>query len=523
MATTMKYTSLPTAVKLRVAIHPDVTKEWCGYNPNNYTIPVFLKGIFRDVYMGTVTNLKASITEPWLKEFIEEDPEAFLGDAFRHIEVGEIFPEEYTDIDRPDESLAPVSGHHLNIITETDKTIEKWHIRISHNRDTYASYFKDYSSFKEFVDLLKGHMTKGIKKALGLIVKAVMTSDPSQVVFDDKDFARIFGRTRDNPKSAVPAGPAEGTIESSTLGTKYNKMMQKLIQKYYGKAALIWKNIQWYNPYYFSFDDYYEEMSRDTIFEQANVGKDKSKRQMQQLYSDAHSSSEALRGDNQKTYKVHHLHRNDALFALFDAINKALIILTNEESPEFWLGNDTASRVQQIKAEAERARAEMAVASEVDGQVIGPDGAQPDKAYTTSASSDDAFEVTANKDSLVLLLNPEDYADLKTGIARRGQMDVRAVNLDMLGITVYPMRSMKPGFARLIDKKAFKIRSYFQMTDIQSPMEKLTWRYKMFYQFAITMFKNFAGCLFIPSPHFTASSNFYDKYGIIGQEVEKKQ
>lgn len=53
--------------------------------------------------------------------------------------------------------------------------------------------------------LLEGNLTRGINKSLVLILKAVMCADPSEVSFGDRDFARLYGRTYDNPTQQVPA------------------------------------------------------------------------------------------------------------------------------------------------------------------------------------------------------------------------------------------------------------------------------------------------------------------------------
>lgn len=513
----MIYTSLPTAAKLRVAVHPEIATEWCGYNPNTYSVPVFLKGIFRDIYLGQVSEMKARHAFPWLFEFIETDPEAFLGDAFRHVEVGECFVEKYEEVTGPGQPLGAVSGQHLNIITETDRTIEKWSVSLGHNMEDYASYFKDYTSFTQFMELLEGHMQVAVDNALALVVKAAILADPSSTIFDNKDFSRVFGRTRNNAQQPVPS-QGQALVATSDAGTKWNALAQELIQKYYGKSQQMWKNIQRYNPYYYSFDDYYEKMN-PLLWEPEASGKDKAKRQEQQLYTDAH---EVNNDQNRKTEKVHHLHRNDCLFALFDAINYALVTLTGEKSPEYWLGNDT-SAIAYANAEEEAKKHMQVAAQGVEGTPITEDSTRQKDAHVTTASSDDGFEVMADPQNLILIMNKHDFADLKRGIARRLDADVRAVSLDMLRDlvpSIHYMDGMKPGHVRLLDKRAFKIRPYFQMTDIQEPMEKLTYRYKLFFKFAVVMFKNFAGCLFVPSPHFIASSRYYDRYNLIGQKIE---
>lgn len=102
--------------------------------------------------------------------------------------------------------------------------------------------------------------------------------------------------------------------------------------------------------------------------------------------------------------------------------------------------------------------------------------ASPYSNPNTSLSYSTGFEVVASPSDLILLLNPEDYIDLEIGVARRGQMDTRAINLDMLRSRVgaiYPMRGMKPGHARVIDKRAFKIMPFFELTDMVQPAEKI--------------------------------------------------
>lgn len=68
--------------------------------------------------------------------------------------------------------------------------------------------------------LLEGNLTRGINKSLGLIVKSVMCADPSQTMFDDKDIARIFGRTKDNSAPHVPAQDEATTPSNSKQGRK---------------------------------------------------------------------------------------------------------------------------------------------------------------------------------------------------------------------------------------------------------------------------------------------------------------
>lgn len=510
------YNSLPTNVKLRVGSNPHLSSaSWCGYNPNTYTIPVFLRGICHDVYLGVVANAKATLTEPLLKNILEENPEAFIGDAFRHIEVGDIFVEEYQEVEREGESLGAISGHHLNIITETDREIEKWQVRIGHNRDTYAAYFKTYEGFKKFIELLEGHMSKAVRKGLTIIAKAVICSNPTKTILDDKDIARIFGRIKGLKGQQL----TDGTVPDSKAGTAYNKLMQKLINKYTGKGLALWKNIQFYNPFHYSFDDNFEKMNKKEIYEDGIIGenKDLPKIRMQQTYTVAHEQDGEA--DAETTAPIHHLHRNDCLFALFYKLNHIKLIATTEESTQYWLGRDTIIEAYNTREEALRQQQLLGL----DGQPIEGPQQLPNSGATTSASSDDDFEVCCSAEDLVVYMNPEDYIELKIGVARRGQMDVRAVNLDMLGLDCVPVRGMAAGHARVLDKRAFKILSYFQMSDIVTPAEKITWRYKLHFQFAVIIFKNFVGCLVIPSPHFKASPELYESYNLIGQPVEKKK
>lgn len=473
--------------------------------------------------MSTVAQIKAKVTYPWLKEFISDDPEAFLGDAMRHIEPGEIFPEEYSDITGPNQDLGPKSGWPMNLITETDRDIIKWHIRTSHNLHDFASYFFSYSTFSQFMNLLKGTLMKGINKSLAAIVKAVMTSDPSATSFDDVQFARIFGKTS-SPRGGVVGVRGQ---PASQLAEKYNTMMKKLINKYSDKSRHLWKNITFYNPYNFSHTGAYEGLNKAYIYSAA-AEKDEltAETQMEHIYTDAHGNAASLPN---RTERITDINRYDSLFALFDAIVKALLVLTTEESHRFWLGNDPLVQIMRdFQSNKQKLQALKALypitASLVDGTPIQEGDTAPDNQHTTTASSDDNFEVSANAEDLILLLNPEDYADLEVGAARRGQMDVRSINLDMLRSkvgSIYPMRGMKPGFARLIDKRAFKILPYFQMTNVQEPMEVLAWRYKTFYQFAVVMFKNFAGTLFVPSPHFIQDATTYDRYDLHYNDIKK--
>lgn len=162
----------------------------------------------------------------------------------------------------------------------------------------------------------------------------------------------------------------------------------------------------------------------------------------------------------------------------------------------------------------------------LDGRAVGV--ADEDDSYfsnmNTSLSYSKGFEVIANPQDLIVFMNPEDYAELRIGVARRGQMDVREVNLaqvEAICPNIYPMEGMKPGFARIVDKRAFRIKPYFELSDLQAPAEKLAYRQITHFHFSCVMFNLFAGTLLVPTPHFVASSYYYDKYSLIGQEIEK--
>lgn len=324
----------------------------------------------------------------------------------------------------------------------------------------------------------------------------------------------------------------------SIVGQQHNDYLKKLITKYSSKARNLWKNICLYNPYNFAYDNrFYEEMNKGFIWGADEKGavlpfeKDHVKIQTQQLYTDTHKTGED--DSNSTTRRIVDLHRNDCLFALFDAIKKAVRVITTEKSTEFWLGDDTALKIYDDKETYKKWMTTLMQlnAGELHGRVLdGREAVGEDvfKNYSENVfrSECNGFEVMSTSDNLVLFLNPEDYDDLDTGVARRGQMDTRAINLDMLRKycpTIYPLRGMRPGFARLIDRRALRIRNYFQSVDTATPMEYQNWRHKLFYFWTCNMYSLFAGTLFVPTPHFVASPRFYDKYKLIGQKIEVQQ
>lgn len=199
MSTNLQPTSFPAPAIPKVAYNPDVTAKYYGYNPNSYQVQAFIKGIFRDRYLASITDLKNSQTHKWLKEFLEEaDWNAILGNADRHIEFGRFWVEPYEDLYRAGVSLAPVSGHHINIISETDRTTEKVVVRVGYNREDYVNYFFDYINFSQFMDGLKGNMINSVKDTLAMKVTAILTADPSSVIFDNREISRVFNKTWDN-------------------------------------------------------------------------------------------------------------------------------------------------------------------------------------------------------------------------------------------------------------------------------------------------------------------------------------
>lgn len=336
--------------------------------------------------------------------------------------------------------------------------------------------------------------------------------------------------------------PEPVKVPEQVIAQQHNDYIKGLITKYTAKARHLWKNICLYNPYNFAYDNnYYEEMRKTLIWGGTDDkgalipgNKDEIKVQTQQLYTDVHKTGEEDGGAG-GTRRIIDLHRNDCLFALFDAIKKAVRVITTEKSTEFWLGDDTALKIYD---DPESYKTWMQTlmrlnSGELHGRVIGPQVSEfssedLSKNYVENLFRSDCsgFDVMSTPENLVLFLNPEDYDDLDTGVARRGQMDTRAINLDMLRKycpTIYPLRGMRPGFARLIDRRALRIRNYFQTTDTATPMEYQNWRHKLFFFWTCNMFSLFAGTLFVPSPHFVASPRFYDKYKLIGQKIELEQ
>lgn len=197
--TNLTSTSFPIPNQPKVSFNPDVTTKYYGYNPNTYQLDALIKGIFRDRYMSSITDLKNSQTHKWLSEFIEEaDWIAILGNADRHIEFGRFWVEKYEDINRAGVNLAPVSGHHINVVSETDRTTERMVVRVGYNREDSVNYFFDYGTFSQFMDGLKGNMINAVKDALAMIVTGILTADPSSVIFDSRDISRVFNKTWDN-------------------------------------------------------------------------------------------------------------------------------------------------------------------------------------------------------------------------------------------------------------------------------------------------------------------------------------
>lgn len=508
----MAYSQINYVAEVNVGSSPDITAEWCGYNPNTYSINAFFRGIYTDIYMGVITRMKKTMPAGHAFLLSSLDQDAFIGDAFRHIEVGESFIKDYVEVEGEGEDLGPKSAPHLNIISETDRLIEKWEVACSHNRDTFGQFFKSYADYLELVKLLEGNLRQAIENALSIIIKSIICANPAKIIFGDKDFARIFGKTKIDPHVTQTT--------TSKAGRAYNILMQSKIKKYYGKSVELWKNIQFYNPYLFTTNFAFEEPKKDLYYESHKPEEDRARKVTQEIYTNAHA---VIEDESNKTHFIDNLHRNDCLFALYDFISKAVNVMTTEKSSEYWLGNDTAITIYDTKAAKDRARQQ---GLGLDGRPLAGQGAEANIIDTQATSSaDDSFEVKTEREFLGVYLNPEDYIDLKNGIARRGPIDVRAANLSMLGedLNIFPERSMPPGFVRIVDKRALVIKPFFEFTDVQTPMEKIHWRYKAFFQFAIAIFKNFAGCLGLPSTHFIAAPRLYDKYSLIGQELEKKK
>lgn len=510
----MKYTQLNFTPTLKVATHPDVTAEWCGYDLSRYTFDCFLSGIYNDIYFGVYSNINNELP-PDVAPLITENVKAHLGDAFRHIEVGESFIREYTEVEEEGEDLGPKSAPHINVITETDRNIEKWEIGCSHNKDTFATFFDSLEGMMRLITLLEGNLRGGINKGLTIVARATIGADPSSVILNDPQFARIFGKTRINP-------PAKEQRNKSKSAQKYNDFMKRIAGKYHAKANALWKNNIFYNPYLFTVSGKYEEPKKDFIFQVGAgtaKGKDSTKILMQELYTNAHSDTE---DGSSTTQAITDLNRVDCLVALIETLHRHLNRATIQKSSTYWLGNDTSLEIYGTEEAKKRA---LKILPELDGHVV--------QGHTnsivnnkTSASDNDGFEVIANKETTLIYLNPDDYFDAKKGVARTGPNRNDIISLSLItdeGWTVLPSPVVKPGFVNVFDKRADQILSYYSRTDVVTPGEKIHWRFKLFEQFAQVMFQNFFGFRLIPTPHFIACPDFYTKNNLIGVKIESKE
>lgn len=504
----IKYESLPVAGKVTVAATNDSKQYWCGLNPNTYNIKVHTKGIFEEVFFGNMTRAINSPENPWLKKFSNFKNKIPLGDGKRHSELGIILAEEYIPIDRPDVPIGPKSGHHLNIITETDKEAVKLHIRTSWDHFRFAEFYSNYESFKELIEMLEGNLTAGLEIIYVLTAKAPLISNPSRVVIDESIFASIFEQYFPDPN------PEETLPERSELATKFNNFARNLITKFYLKGQKLWPNIVWYNPYHFSASGKFEESEKDAIFEPVKP-EQKAKRRMQKLYTNAHEEDD---GDDGVTKHIDNLTRTESLIALYYAIKFHGNKMCSRASSRYCLGNDAALEIYQTKAATERIRKEGLI---VDG--VDPAGPATYPNSSTSASFNKGFKVKGNREKTVILMNPEDYYELEEGVSRTGN-DNRSISLATIGFKyVYPLEGIDPGCARIIDERALQQEPYFDLSDLQAPAEELLWRSKKHFHYAHYMFQNFPGFFLQCTPHFIPSALFYEDHGLIGQEIEKKK
>ncbi|AFN64923.1 hypothetical protein WEN_00580 [Mycoplasma wenyonii str. Massachusetts] len=101
------------------------------------------------------------------------------------------------------------------------------------------------------------------------------------------------------------------------------------------------------------------------------------------------------------------------------------------------------------------------------------------------------LEALANPENLLLLLNSDNYTELSCDCMRWNYL-----NSYFQG-RIYPVSCMKKGYARLLDKRALKIRICFNKfvhKNIDSDADSC----KAIYDIYTSIFENFAGCLLVP-------------------------